>query len=196
MKFTTAAIAATAATLVSASPCGNPLDQKINDNDVFNILTIRSGSDIQYGRVQAANGGLLINTASQNASCGPENPNYASFQLSKGDLYLYTANPPQQMYVDRSGMGQGVIRYTTGVQGIGRNQERTGFTIDENNHLVWKDTTGQTTGLQACPNAAQGGYSVWLAGVTNPGGNKDCVGFVGRAIKADKPLKCMYTEGS
>ena len=91
-------------------------------------------------------------------------------------------------------MGQGVIQYTTGAQGIGRNQERTGFTLDANSNLVFRDQTGQDTGFQACPNALQGGYSVWLSGVTNPAGNKDCVGFVARALKEEKPVSCSYTQ--
>jgi hypothetical protein len=193
MKFTTAAIAASAAALVSASPCTKRSDD-IKTGDVFSLMAIRSGSDIQYASVQAANSGFLLNTPKQNASCS-EDVNYASFQLTEaGELYLYTANPPQQAYVDRSGMGQGVIQYTTGVQGAGRNSERTGFTLDKDNHLVFRDQTNQDIGFQACPNALQGGYSIWLDITTNPAGNENCVGFAARAVKQDKLVSCMYTS--
>ena len=195
MKFTTAAIAASAAALVSASPCGKATSETdIKTGDVFRIMTIRSGSEIQYGQLQAANGAFYVNTPSQNASCTPE-ANYASFRLTDaGELFLNTENPPQQAYVDRSGMGQGVFQYTTGVQGAGRNSERTGFTLDSNSNLIFKDQTNQEIGFQACPNALQGGYSVWLDITQNPGGNSDCVGFVARALKEDKPVTCMYTS--
>lgn len=195
MKFTTAAIVASAAALVSASPCGQtPSNTEIKAGDVFRIMTIRSGSDIQYGQMQAANGGFLVNTPKQNASCS-EDVNYASFRLTDaGELYLNTANPPQQAFVDRSGMGQGVFQYTTGVQGAGRNSERTAFALDANNNLIFKGQGNQNIGFQACPNALPGGYSVWLSTNENPGGNQNCVGFVARALKEDKPISCMYTS--
>lgn len=195
MKFVTAAIAASAAALVSASPCGKaPTDTEIKAGDVFRIMTIRSGSDIQYGQLQAANGGFLINAPKQNASCS-EDVNYASFRLTDaGELFLNTENPPQQAFVDRSGMGQGVFQYTTGAQGGSRNSERTGFTLDANSNLIFKDQTNQEIGFQACPNAAPGGYSVWLDITQNPGGNSNCVGFVARALKEDNPVSCMYTS--
>ena len=194
MKFTTAAVAATAAAIVSASPCGpNPTNFKINDGDVFTVMAIRSGSDIQYAELQAANRGLLINTPKQNASCS-EDVNYASFRLSEGNLYLNTENPPQEFFVDRSGMGQGIIQYTTGAQQPGRNSERTGFTIDGNSNPVFRDQTGKDTGFQACPGAFPGGYAVWLDSITNPAGYKDCLDFIARAVKATKPVSCSYTQ--
>lgn len=197
MKFTTATIAASAAALVSASPCGRATtDTTIKSGDVFSIMSLRSASPIHYGHLQAANSGFLINTPKQNASCS-EDVNYASFKLSDaGELYLNTANPPQQAYVDRSGMGQGVFQYTTGAQGAPRNSERTGFALDADSNLVFKDQTGQEIGFLACPNALPGGYSVWLggSGVTNPGGNENCVGFSARAVKEDKPVSCSYTQ--
>ncbi|KAF2849403.1 hypothetical protein T440DRAFT_469495 [Plenodomus tracheiphilus IPT5] len=196
MKFTTASMLAATAAIVSASPCRpSTTDSQIKDGDPFTILTIRSGSDLQYGSFQAANGGLLINTPQQNASCATD-ANYATFQLNNGSLYLYTDNPPQQIFVDRSGMGQGVVQYTTGVQGIGKNGERGPFAIDEENHLVFRGPGIQGDfGFQACPNARPGGYSVWLDGNTNPAGNSGCLGIAARPIKADKPNKCSYTQG-
>lgn len=193
MKFTTAAIAATAGVLVAASPC-KPVSEKINDGDVFRVMTIRSGSDFQYASLQAANRGLIIGASAQNASCGPEPHEYAEFQLNNGSLYLYTANPPQQMFVDRSGMGQGLIQYTTGVEPLVKNGERQGFTIDDDMNLVFRDQTGQDIGFQACSPALGAKYSVWLDSVTNPAGYKDCLGFIARAQKSQDPVKCLYTN--
>jgi hypothetical protein len=190
MKFTAAAAIAATAAVASAGPIE---PAKINDGDVFSILNIRSGSDFQNTQLQAANNSLLINAPAQNAFCGPENPNYAQFQLSNGTLYLYTANPPQQFFVDRSGMGQGVIQYTTGAQQPVKNGERQGFTVNEKGSLVFRDQTGQDIGFQACPGALGGGYSVWLDSVTNPAGATDCLGFNAFALKEEKPVKCSYT---
>jgi hypothetical protein len=190
MKFTTAAVIASAAGLATALPT----DSKIKDGDVFTIQTIRSGTaDLQYNTIQAVQNSLVINAGQQNASCGPEPHNYASFQLNNGTLYLYTANPPQQMFVDRSGMGQGVIQYTTGVQDMVKNGERRTFAINDDGHLVFKDQTGQEIGFQACKPSLNGGYSVWLDGVTNPAGADECLGFAARAIKEENPVKCSYT---
>lgn len=194
MKFTTTTLLASTAALISATPCAPTPDSKPAVGDIFRIMTLRSGSDFQYGSVQAATRGFRINYPSQNASCSRD-VNYASFKLDDaGNLYLYTDNPPQQAFVDRSGMGQGIIQYTTGVQGIGRNQERGPFKIDDDSNLVFVSANGDTTGFQACPNAAGGGYSVWLAGATNPGGNSNCVGFTARALKETDPVICAYTQ--
>jgi hypothetical protein len=193
MKFTTTTLLATTAALATAAPT-TPDNTKPAPLDRFRIMTLRSGSDIQYASVQALNTGFRINAPSQNASCGAD-VNYATFYLTEsGDLYLNTDNPPQQAFVDRSGMGQGVIQYTTGVQGIGRNQERGPFKVDDESNLVFVSANGETTGFQACPNALGGGYSVWLAGVTDPAGNKDCVGFTARALKETDPKVCMYSQ--
>jgi hypothetical protein len=192
MKFTTAAIAASAAALVSAAPV-DPVPE-IKTGDVFRIMSLRSASPIHFGEMQAANSSFLINAPKQGAGCS-EDVNYASFRLTDdGELILNTENPPQVAFVDRSGMGQGVFQYTTGVQGAPRNSERTGFTLNEANDLIFKDQTDQEIGFQACPNALNGGYSVWLDITTNPGGNSDCLPFSARALKEDKPVSCMYTS--
>lgn len=194
MKFTTATVLAASAALVTASPCApNPTDSVIKDGDVFTILTIRSGSDLQYGNFQAANRALYVNTPKQNATCS-EDVNYASFLIKDGGLYLNNDKEPQQIVVDRSGMGQGNIQYTTGADAtIGRNQERTTFAIDASSNLVFQGGNQNLT-FQACPGARQGGYAVWLSGSTNPGGQTGCLSFVARALKAEKPVTCTYTQ--
>ncbi|KAF2827623.1 hypothetical protein CC86DRAFT_213937 [Ophiobolus disseminans] len=193
MKFTTTALIASTAALAAASPCKPTPTENPKAGDIFRIMALRSASDIHFQSVQALRNGFLINAPAQNASCSRD-VNYASFILQEdGDLYLNTRNPPQQAFVDRSGMGQGVIQYTTGVQGIGRNQERGPFKINSDSNLVFVSANGEETGFQACPNALGGGYSVWLAGATNPGGNKDCIGFSARALKESDPVTCAYT---
>jgi hypothetical protein len=88
-------------------------------------------------------------------------------------------------------MAQGHFGWTTGVAPIGTNQERGPFVIDEEGNVVFNASNGAVE-FQACPGAVGGGYSVWVAGATNPGGNKDCIPFTAKAIKEEKPAKCNY----
>jgi hypothetical protein len=204
MKFTTTTLLTSTAALAAAAPvCTAPTATPasntattINTFDRFRIQTLRSGSDFQYASLQALSRGFRINAPSQNASCDAgANPDFATFYLlENGDLYLNTDFPPQQAFVDRSGMGQGVVQFTSGVQPIGRNQERGPFKVDENNNLVFDAGNGETTGFQACPGAVGGGYSVWLAGATEPAGLKGCVGFTARAQKVEEDVRCQYTN--
>jgi hypothetical protein len=89
-------------------------------------------------------------------------------------------------------MGQGFIGYTNGVMSIGKNQQRGPFKIDEAGNVVFA-ANNEAVGFQACPNALGGGYSVWLEGATNPGGNSDCIPFTAVAVKESNPVKCSYS---
>ncbi|KAL1796687.1 hypothetical protein ACET3X_005227 [Alternaria dauci] len=205
MKFTTSAVIASALVIVSASPIAtadnsNNTDPfaaaKPSSNDIFRLMSLRTGTPIQFGSVQAVKGGLAINAPKQNSSCTDPEANYASFSLTpEGDLYLYTTNPPLQAYVDRSGMGQGVIGFTTGVQGIGRNSERGSFAIDDDSNFIFAATNG-VVGFQACPGSAENGWSVWLTGVTTPAGIEGCIPFTMKALKEETPVKCIYNNMS
>ncbi|KAH7394195.1 hypothetical protein DE146DRAFT_661025 [Phaeosphaeria sp. MPI-PUGE-AT-0046c] len=196
MKLTTASALVTTLSLASASPCNNPFPRPTQPSDVFRLISIRSGSELQYGNVQAKDSSFYINAPSQNSSCSNPDTNYASFTLSDaGDLYLYTDFPPTQAVVDRSGMGQGVIQYTTGVAPqIGRNSERGPFVIDDAGNLVFGGgADGASTGFQACPGAVGGGWSLWLTGVEKPAGNEGCLGINLKAVKEEEAVKCLYT---
>jgi hypothetical protein len=205
MKFTTSAAIASILAVVSASPIAAAHNSTNTDpfaatkpstGDVFRLMSLRTGTPIQFGNVQAVKGGLSINAPKQNSSCTDPEANYASFFLTEeGDLYLYTSNPPLQAYVDRSGMGQGVLQFTTGVQPIGRNQERGPFKVNDESNLVFAAANG-VVGFQACPGAAENGYSVWLSGVSTPAGIEGCIPFAMKALKEETPVKCLYNEMS
>jgi len=154
-------------------------------------MAIRSGSEIQYAGFQAAKSSIFVELPDQGAGCDRGFDGPAVFTLtSAGELYLYTDNPPQQLFADRSGMGQGKLGYVTGAEPLGRNWETTGFQIDSNDHL-----TLNGAGFIACPNSIDGAWSIWVnAGVANPAGNSDCVGIAARVIKTEEPAKCMYTS--
>ena len=205
MKFTAAAAIASMAAIASALPQASVFPRP-EAGDVFRLMSLRSATTIQYGAVQAANGSLLINTPSENnKTCAingdRENVtngiNYASFTLDEetGSVYIYTFNPPLQLYVDRSGMGQGNVRYSTGVQPIGKNQERGPFKIDDDGNLVFAaGGLSGDVGFQACPGAVGGGWKVWLSGVDKPAGSEGCTPFTMKALKEETTYKCLYSS--
>ncbi|KAH8724541.1 hypothetical protein GQ44DRAFT_617694 [Phaeosphaeriaceae sp. PMI808] len=191
MKYSTATILAASAALVSASPIAQT--DAPSTPTVFRLMALRSGSEIHFRSVQALESRYVIGAPAQGASCGPEPKEWASFGLTpEGDLYLYSPNPPLQAYVDRSGMGQGFLGYTTGVQPIGHNQRRGPFKIDENDNLVYM-SGNDSVGFQACPGGVGGGWTIWMAGEINPGGHKDCLGFTARVQWEANATKCSYT---
>lgn len=188
----------------------------------FQLMALRSGSEIHFAGFSAAKNSVFLDLPSQNATCadGPEEK--ATFFLRDGGLYLYgDVATEQQLYADRSGMGtstpfispsscfcplacltrqalimfsrrigQGKFGYTTGMEPPPRNAEETGWVLDEANDLSLNGT-----GLIACPNSIDGAWSVWVdAGVDQPAGNSDCVGFSARAVQIDEPNSCLYTS--
>lgn len=185
----------TLASLLSSAAAAPALQYRqtnstIPDNTPFGLVSIRSGSALQYGSFSAAQNGLAINLENQGATCASET-NTATFYLSKGALYLYTpTNVTQQIYTDRSGMGQGVVQYSTTPGGYqaGKNSETTGWELDTVGDLTFKGAS-----LIACPRGNTTTYSVWVdAGVTNPGYNSNCLGIVARAVASTEAVTCTY----
>ncbi|CAK3794864.1 Hypothetical predicted protein [Lecanosticta acicola] len=192
-----ALFAATAAALPAAST-----DELIHNNDAFNLIAIKSGSGVQNSGIKASGGYFYIGAASQNASCdSTDASNTATFYLSNDNAYLYTASAraPQQLWVDRSGMGKGIWGYTTGAQAAGRNSERTPWTINAQSQLLFDGASPA-----ACPQKTPAGvvlpgeWSVWWDKASdNPGNNYgDCIDITLKAVKVDKPVGCHYTEAS
>ncbi|KAF2193961.1 hypothetical protein K469DRAFT_188231 [Zopfia rhizophila CBS 207.26] len=184
MQFKNIALFATAAAAIPTPQIETP-----SGDDKFGLIAIHSGSPIQNVGATAWKGNILIGGV-QNASCDSPS-DFATFYLNNGSAYLYAASAtPQQLYVDRSGMGQGKTGYTTGAQPAPRNAERTGFSINSDGHLVFD---GQSP--QACPTGLEGNaYSVWFSSLENPGFNQNCTGIALRAIKTDSPVSCLYTS--
>lgn len=83
----------------------------------------------------------------------------------------------------------GKIGYVTGAEPLGKNWETRGWAIDANNELEFDGT-----GIQACPGAIDGGWSLWLQGVDKPAYIENCTGIIAAAIKTDNPIGCLYTE--
>ncbi|KAF3388364.1 Cell wall protein phiA [Penicillium rolfsii] len=156
----------------------------------FNVIAIHSGSGVQYAAFNAAKSSIFAGLPSQNASCARPEEQAATFYLNNGALYLYDQSAtPQELFVDRSGMGQGKIGYTTGAQPAPRNAEREGWAVQDG-HLQFGGND-----LIACPNSIDNSWSIWAsAGVSNPGGNSDCVGIAARVEETSNPNGCLYTE--
>ncbi|KAJ5157917.1 uncharacterized protein N7482_009017 [Penicillium canariense] len=160
------------------------------ESNTFNVITIHSGSNVQYASFNAAKSSIFAGLSSQNASCARPKEQIATFYLNNEALYLYDESAtPQELYVDRSGMGQGKIGYTTGAQPAPMNAERVGWAIKDE-HLQFAGSD-----LIACPNSIGGSWSIWAStGVAHPGGNSNCVGIAARAIETSTPNGCLYTQ--
>lgn len=192
MKFQVLTSAAMVASAAAAPSLVARQNGTIPDGTPFNLVSIRSGSDLQYASFSAVQGGLALSVEDQGADCLKGEQNYATFSLSQGELLLYTPGTVEQkLYTDRSGMGQGVLQYSTQPGGYlpGRNSETKGWTLDQ-----YGDLTFDGVSLLACPSSIEGAYSVWVsAGVTAPGGQDGCVGIAARATVATEPNACTYT---
>lgn len=78
----------------------------IEDGTTFNLMALRSASDVHFAKFSAAKTSIFLNLADDGASCDAETDSAATFYLQDGEMYLYAASAtPQQLYVDRSGMG-------------------------------------------------------------------------------------------
>ncbi|KAI0126856.1 hypothetical protein BJ170DRAFT_421335 [Xylariales sp. AK1849] len=155
----------------------------------FGLLALRSASPVHFASFEAALGSVFVNLPAQNATCVNGEADSATFFLQDGSLYLYATSPTQQLYADRSGMGQGKFGYTTGTELEPRNGERTTFALDEND-----DLTLNGAGFLACPNSIEDSWSIWVAtDVATPGGNEGCLGISVRAVELSEPNSCLYT---
>ncbi|KAJ5374436.1 hypothetical protein N7517_006442 [Penicillium concentricum] len=182
MQLKNLAIAASVSAVASAAPS--------TQSKTFGIVAIHSGSAVQYSAFNAAQSSIFAGLPNQGASCARPKEQQATFYILDGGLYLYDQSAtPQQIYVDRSGMGQGKIGYTTGAQPAPKNAERKGWT-QKDGHLQFAGND-----LIACPNSIDGAWSIWAsAGVSNPAGNSDCVGIAARVVETSKPNGCSYTQ--
>jgi hypothetical protein len=187
MQFTTAFIASAAALTASALP--QTIGTPIPDGTRFGIIAIRSGSPIHNEPLQAAHKALLVGANAQNASCDSAT-NFATFYIIDEELFLHSTDAPyQSVFVDRSGMGQGVVGYQTGAEPIGARSETKGWTLAANNELKFDGA-----GIQACPGSIDGAWSIWLQGVSAPAGIENCLSIAGTALGTDSPISCIYSQ--
>ena len=90
------------ATSLVASASAAPSAQ----SETFGIVSIHSGSGVQYDSFNAAKSSIFAGLKSQGASCARPKEQDATFYIKNGALFLYdTSATPQEIFVDRSGMG-------------------------------------------------------------------------------------------
>lgn len=174
MQLKNLALAASVAATAAAAPA-----PAADAPQYFGVIAIHSGSGVQNAGFSAAKGSLIAGLQDKGSSCQS-----TSFYINDGVLNIYdnTARP-QELYVDRSGMGQGKIGYTVGVEPAPKNSERKGWAVKDG-HLQFDGSD-----FIACPSTD--GYSIWAsAGVSNPGGNKDCVGIAAHVVETKEPQPC------
>ncbi|KAF4119362.1 cell wall protein, partial [Geosmithia morbida] len=183
----------TAALALAGSAVALPTARAANATvDVFGILALRSASPIHYGSVSASIGNLFINRA-QDAECA-SNISSAEFYIKDGGLFLYGdgfSNETQQVYVDRSGMGQGNVGYVTSNTPAPRSGELTGWSFNSTGGNRYLQFDGAS--LLACP-SIDNSYALWVdVGVAAPGGSTECLGFKALAADIAKPVPCKYS---
>ncbi|KAL2015575.1 hypothetical protein VTK56DRAFT_5208 [Thermocarpiscus australiensis] len=191
MQLTTVLLALFAAA-ASAAPTGGSSPTPGSERK-FGIMALRSGSPIHFAPVSAAQNklGLLFPDNKLDAQCSDGKARAdAIFYIRDGELYLYVnEGQAQQIYVDRSGMGQGVLGYfDKGETSPPSKGELTGWAVDESDNLTFDGTA-----LQACPSTADNSWYVWLAGVEKPAGQEGCVGFTSRTVTETDPVPCTYS---
>ncbi|EKG20844.1 hypothetical protein MPH_01827 [Macrophomina phaseolina MS6] len=103
----------TAATAATAAPT-------TSKRQYFSGVATQPGSPIDNARISASNSSLWLHHA-QDAFCGQEGQDFATFYLDGDAAYLYRASaPPEQLFVDLSGMGHGQVGYTFGAPSLRR----------------------------------------------------------------------------
>lgn len=197
MQFTTLALSAlSAATGVFGAPTSQEAGTTSPDQVIFGVMSIRSASPVHLTAWGAMHKGIFTNLSNQDADCyNSPAQNSATFVLNKADgtLSLYTEGKPwQQLFVDRSGMGQGMMQYTTGAESAPRNAERGGWAIDEaSQHLTFAGSDA----FLACPSGADSSYRILpYVGIENPAGYTDCLSIAARVVVAENPVKCLYSQ--
>ncbi|KAL6801365.1 hypothetical protein GGI42DRAFT_43809 [Trichoderma sp. SZMC 28013] len=156
----------------------------------FDVMALHSASPIHFAQLSAAKSGLFLNLPLQNATCKGKSSGHATFYIANEELFLYSCEgEKQRAFVDRSGMGQGIVGYVTGNQPLPQRWESKGWKVDKDKNLIFKDT-----GLIACPNSIDGSWRIWLGlGILEPGGSKGCLGMSARTLDNNKPVSCRYT---
>ncbi|KAK7397758.1 hypothetical protein QQX98_012872 [Neonectria punicea] len=154
--------------LASAVPYSKPQQKAV----VIEALALRSATDIHFSSIQAAKSNIFLQL-----------PHQKQFASAK-------AGPHQQLYVDRPGMGQGKLGYTTRSQSAPRKAEEKGWKIENGGILSFKGNS-----FVACPHSTDDSWSVWVYnGIKNPGGNKGCLDFLAQTAPINSPNSCKYTQ--
>ncbi|KAE8155115.1 hypothetical protein BDV25DRAFT_146593 [Aspergillus avenaceus] len=184
MQLKNLALAASVAATAAAAPAADAAPQ------YFGVIAIHSTSAVHNAGFKAAQNGLFAGgNREQGASCARPEEQFATFYIQDGELNLYDKSAtPQTIFVDASGMGQGIIGYTTGAQPTPKNASRKGWAVKDS-HLQFNGKD-----LIACP-GLEGSFGIYAdAGVSNPAGNSNCISIAARVEGTTNPNGCLYTQ--
>lgn len=203
-----ATLALTVATCAMAAPAALPETQPAPNPDIviFGVVSQQPGGNLQANGWGAMNNGIFTGDSPQEGAVCADGlfHQFATFVLNKaegGTLSLYTDGKPwQELYVDRSGLGQGMMQYTTGAQPAPRTAEREGWAIDEKGLLSF----GGSNKFLACPGSSPNFFRVLPdVGKPNPAGYTGCTEITAltqiynpdpKAVKPNYPVQCSYTS--
>lgn len=179
------------ATYTLASPVPQNDELPTNGNP-FGVGAV--GTGIQNQQLTASAGRIFIGGAQDTQCDGGQRQDFATFvRYSDSTVFLYKlGNPPQQLWSDQSGMGQGITGYTTGAQSAPKNAGREGFEIDP----YTRSLTLNGVGAKACPTTEEGKWSVWFTANDKPGYQDGCVDVTLTAYDAPARVACTYSEAS
>ncbi|KFZ06597.1 hypothetical protein V501_07263 [Pseudogymnoascus sp. VKM F-4519 (FW-2642)] len=157
----------------------------------FELMALRPDSPIHLAPFSAAQSNLFLHLPHQNASCEGEHPNRATFYIKHGSLFLYSKDgETQEIFVDRSGMGQGKMGYLTNSPYVPPHFELENWQINSTGDLSFNGRT-----LIACPHSIDRAWSLWVdTSNPTPGGNKGCLPIRTRAIPVNDPIRCDYSH--
>lgn len=175
------------ATTTLASPFPQAADTPPTLGNPFGIGAV--GTGIQNQQLTASAGRIFIGGI-QTPSCDRgERQDFATFVLySDKTVFLYkNDNPPQQLWVDGSGMGGGISGYTTGAQPTPKSASRGDFAVDGEGVLTFNGV-----GAKACPTADEGKWTVWFTTNEKPGFQDGCVDVTLKAYDAPARVGCTY----
>ncbi|TLD03696.1 uncharacterized protein PgNI_11576 [Pyricularia grisea] len=192
MQFTFASVLSFLAASAAALPASTN-SSSIPDGTKFNLLTLSSGSPVHFSYFQAAHRSLLVKLPEQGANCtgGDDiSNNKATFYIKDQGLYLYgpEGGETQQVYTDLSGMGGGVIQYSTGNEGLPRYAQRGPFTVNADGYLRLAGY-----GFVACPSFNES-YSIAAGTAPNAAGSTDCINLTALVVNATQPGACVYSQ--
>lgn len=179
------------ATYTLATPVPQYNDELPTLGNPFGVGAV--GPAIQNHQLTASSGRIFIG-GSQDTTCdGGQLQDFATFVLySDKTVFLYKlGNPPQQLWVDASGMGGGISGYTTGAQSAPKNASREGFAIDSEGYLTFNGV-----GAKACPALEDGQWSVWFTENEKPGFQDGCVSVALKAYDAPARVACTYSSAA
>ncbi|KAI0015572.1 cell wall protein PhiA [Xylariomycetidae sp. FL0641] len=182
---------AAALSLLAGAAVAMPAPQPIPADAKFTLQIDNSNAALDYAGVSAANKELFVKLAGkQGANCDTGNSvSTATFYMKDGNLFLF-GNLNQEMFADLSGMGQGIMQYTTGDEGKPKNAQRGTFALDDTTHILTLDGNG----FVACPNDDGSWILLADAGISEPTGRKGCVNVNLKANEATAPVSCVYSH--